>query len=312
VIQALDVMRCPVCRGRLEEDDGLLCQGCGAHFEVEEGIPRMLDDRLPGIAEKRGEIEGWVAMAKAQGWYEPDDEIDAKLPYLCRDCGWDDRTWRANEHSFSLLLERYVRPGMRVLEVGAAKAWAAQHLVPRGVEYVATDILADPKIGIGRAAFYEGRVGPFARVQADGEHLPFADGAFDLVYCVAALHHALDLSRMVSELTRVTRRGGVVAALNEGTRAVKASGEVEDQAEEKEYGINEHVHTLYAYLWAFLRAGLVVTRVEHAEGDADLARRRIGGKLRRLPVVGRPAATWFAQTCYGYSGVSLFSRKVSL
>jgi len=129
---------------------------------------------------------------------------------------------------------------------------------------------------------------------------------------VAALHHALDLSRMVSELARVTRRGGVVAALNEGTRAVRSSGEVEDQAEEKEYGINEHVHTLYAYLWAFLRAGLVVTRVEHAEGDADLAQRRIGGKLRRLPVVGRPAATWFAQTCYGYSGVSLFARKVSL
>ncbi|HZT45934.1 MAG TPA: methyltransferase domain-containing protein [Gaiellaceae bacterium] len=311
MIEALDVMRCPVCRGRLAEDDGLRCQGCAAHFEVEDGIPRMLDDRLPGIASKRGEIEGWVAMAKAQGWYEPDDEIDARLPFLCRDCGWDDRTWRANEHSFSLLLDRYVRPGMRVLEVGAAKAWAAQHLVPRGVEYVATDILADAQIGIGRGAFYAERVGPFARVQADGEHLPFADGAFDLVYCVAALHHALDLRRMVSELARVTRRGGVVAALNEGTRAVRASGEVDDQAEEKQYGINEHVHTLYAYLWAFLRSGLVVTRVEHAEGDADLARRRIGGKLRRVPFVGRQAATWFAQTCYGYSGVSLFARKVA-
>ncbi len=89
-------------------------------------------------------------------------------------------------------------PGMRVLEVGAAKAWAAQHLVPRGVEYVATDILADPNIGLGRGAFFERRVGPFGRVQADGEHLPFADGAFDLAYCVAALHHALDLGRMVS------------------------------------------------------------------------------------------------------------------
>ena len=109
VIRALDVMRCPVCHGRLAEGDGeLRCAGCGTVYAVEDGIPLMLDDRLPGIAEKRGEIEGWVAMAKAQGWYEPDDEIDAKLPYLCRDCGWDDRTWRANEHSFSLLLERYV------------------------------------------------------------------------------------------------------------------------------------------------------------------------------------------------------------
>jgi SAM-dependent methyltransferase len=306
----LDVMRCPVCRGPLEGGaTALRCPACPAVYPVEDGIPRMLDDRLPGIAAKRGEIEGWVAMAKEQGWYEPDDEVDAKLPYLCRDLGWDDRTWRANEHSFSLLLER-VRPGMRVLEVGAAKAWAAQHLVPRGVEYVATDILADPNVGLGRGAFFEQRVGPFGRVQADGEHLPFADGAFDVAYCVAALHHALDLRLMVSELARVTRRGGTVAALNEGTRALGASGEVEDQAAEKEFGINEHVHTLYAYLWAFWRAGLAVTRVEHAEGDADLCGRRIGGRLRRLPVVGRPAATWLAQTCYGYSGVSLFARKL--
>jgi len=269
----------------------------------------MLDDRLAGIAAKRAEIDGWVAMARSQGWYEPDDEVDAVLPYVCRDLGWDDRTWRANEHSFSLLLER-VEPGMRVLEVGAGRAWAAQHLVPRGVEYVATDILADPNVGLGRGAFYEERVGPFARVQADGEHLPFADGAFDLAYCVAALHHALDLRRMVSELARVTRRGGTVAALNEGTRALRASGEVADQEEEKEFGINEHVHTLYAYLWAFARSGLVVRRVEHAEGDDDLRRRRIGGRLRSLPVVGRQAATWFAQTCYGYSGVTLFARRL--
>jgi SAM-dependent methyltransferase len=311
VTALLDIMRCPVCRGALEEGPGGLgCRACGALYPVEEGIPRMLDDRLPGIAAKRGEIDGWVEMAKAQGWYEPDEEVDAALPYLCRDLGWDDRTWRANEHSFSLLLERYVQPGMRVLEVGAAKAWAAQYLVPRGADYVATDILADSNIGLGRAAFYEERVGPFARVQADGEHLPFADGAFDLVYCVAALHHALDLRRMVSELARVTRRGGVVAALNEGTKALGASADVEDQAEEKGFGINEHVHTLYAYLWAFLRAGLLLQRVEHAEGDADLRGRRIGGKLRRLPLVGRPAATWFAQTCYGYSGVSLFARKI--
>jgi SAM-dependent methyltransferase/uncharacterized protein YbaR (Trm112 family) len=311
VIPALDVMRCPVCRGRLAEDDGgLRCAACGGSYPVEDGIPRMLDDRLPGIEAKRAEVAGWPAMARAQGWYEPDDEVDAHLPYLTRDLGWEDKTWRANEHSFSLLLDRYVRPGMRVLEVGAAKAWAAQHLVPRGVEYVATDILADPNIGIGRGAFYEARVGPFARVQADGEHLPFADGAFDLVYCVAALHHALDLGRMVSELARVTRRGGMVAALNEGTRALRASGEVEDQEEEKGFGINEHVHTLYAYLWAFTRAGLLVRRVEHAEGDRDLRGRRIGGKLRRLPVVGRSAATWFAQTCYGYSGVSLFAKKM--
>ena len=213
-------LRCPVCGGRLAGADRLTCDGCGRVYPVVDGIPRLLDETLPGIGEKRAEIAGWVELAKEQGWYEPDDEVDRVLPYVCRDLGWDDRNWRANEHSFDLLLERFVRPGMRVLEVGAAKCWAAQHLIARGVEYVAADILDDPNIGLGRGAFY----GDFLRVQADGEHLPFEDGAFDLVYCVATLHHALDLGRMVSELARVTRRGGTVAALNEGTRALRRSG----------------------------------------------------------------------------------------
>ena len=307
-----ELLRCPVCRRPLRDDGSALrCDGCGAFFPVEDGVPRLLDDRLPGIAAKRAEIAGWVAMARAQGWYEPDDDVDAHLPYLCRDLGWDDKTWRANEHSFSLVLERYARPGMRVLEVGAAKCWAAQHLVPLGCEYVGTDLLADASIGLGRGAFYEARVGSFGRVQADGEQLPFASGAFDLTFCVAALHHALDLGAMVREMARVTRRGGIVVALNEGTRALTASGDVPDQAEERAYGINEHVHTLYAYLWAFTRAGLAVRRVEQAEGYGDLARRRIAGRLLSLPLVGRSAATFFSQTCHGYSGVSLYSRKLA-
>lgn len=270
----------------------------------------MLDDRLPGIRAKRREIEGWQELARTQGWYEPDDEVDAHLPFLSRDLGWEDKTWRATEHSFSVLLGRYARPGMRVLEVGAAKCWAAQHLLPFGCEYVGTDILDDPNIGLGRGAFYEARVGPFARVQADGEHLPFAPGSFDLTYCVAALHHALDLRAMVREMARVTRSGGLVCALNEGTRALSAPADVPDQSEEKGFGINEHVHTLYAYLWGFVRSGLVVRRVEQAEGYGEIAGRRIAGRLLRLPVVGRSAATFFSQTCHGYSGVSIYARKL--
>ncbi len=108
----LELLRCPVCRGSLDDEGARLrCRRCGGVFPVEDGMPRMLDDRLPGIAAKRREIEGWPAMAKAHGWYEPDDEIDAHLPYLNRDLGWDDKNWRATEHSFSLLLDRYVRPG---------------------------------------------------------------------------------------------------------------------------------------------------------------------------------------------------------
>jgi ubiquinone/menaquinone biosynthesis C-methylase UbiE/uncharacterized protein YbaR (Trm112 family) len=303
----LEVLRCPVCSSALDHrGDALACAGCGGSFSLEDGIPRMLDDRLPGIVHKRREIDAWPAKAKEEGWYRDDDDTDLVLPAV----PWDDPTWSANEHSFGVLLDRYVKPGMRVLEVGAARCWGALHLVPRGADYVATDILADPVIGLGRGRFYEQHVGPFGRVQADGENLPFADGVFDLTYCVASLHHALDPRRMVKEMARVTRRGGIVAALNEGTRAPGASADNPQQQTEKSYGINEHVHTMWAYVAAFLAAGVAIVRVEQAEGYDELAKRRKLRHVLRVPLVGRTAAALLTQNLSEYSGITIFGRRL--
>jgi SAM-dependent methyltransferase len=163
-------------------------------------------------------------------------------------------------------------------------------------------------IGLGRGELYERKVGPFERVQADAESLPFADGSFDLVFCVAALHHALDLPLAVRELARVTRTGGVVAALNEGTRPLRASAEVPDQATEKAFGINEHVHLLPEYVWAFLRARLVPVRLERPAGYDAFAHRTRIQKVLRLPG-GRTALTVAHNLLRGYGGVSIYARK---
>ncbi len=295
---------CPVCRSALDAE--LACSGCGRQFEQRDGIAALLDPTAPGLDAKLRELAAWPELAREQGWYATDDHIDAALPFLNRDLGWQDRAWGATEVGFGLLLERYVKPGDRVLEIGAAKSWASQHLVPRGCEYVACDLVVDPLIGLGRGTFFEQRVGPYLRIQADGERLPFADASFDVAFCVATLHHALDLRAMVGELARVTRRGGIVAGLNEGTRAPYRSSANPEQAHEQELGINEHVHTMWAYLAAFGRAGLRPVRLDYAQGSDELAQRNIAGKLLRL---GRPAATLWALNAYAYAGLSLYARR---
>ena len=297
-------VRCPACRGEL--DGSLACARCGRSYELDDGIPRLLDPTAPGLEAKLREVAAWPLLAQEQGWYEADDRVDTALPYLNTELGWEDRAWGATEHGFRLLLERYVRRGDRVLEIGAAKSWAAQHLLPRGCEYVACDLVVDPVIGLGRGRFFERRTVPYLRIQADGERLPFAEGCFDVAFCVATLHHALDLRAMVAELARVTRNGGIVAALNEGTRAPYVSGANPEQEREKELDINEHVHSMWAYLWAFARAGLRPLRLEYAEGPAELERRRIAGKLLRLGVL--PSTLW-ALNAYPYAGLSLYARK---
>ena len=297
-------MVCPACRGEL--DGALVCRSCGRHYETVDGIPRLLDPTAPGLDAKLRELAGWPELAKEQGWYEADDRIDAALPFLNRDLGWEDRAWAATEYGFQLLLDHHVKPGDRVLELGAAKSWASLHLLPRGCEYVACDLVVDPLIGLGRGRFFEERVGAYLRIQADGERLPFADSTFDVAFCVATLHHALDLQGMVDELARVTRRGGVVAGLNEGTHAPYRSGANPEQEHEKELGINEHVHTMWAYVWAFARAGLRPVRLEYAQGPEELAHRNIAGKLLRA---GRLPASLWALNAYAYSGLSLYARR---
>jgi SAM-dependent methyltransferase len=307
----LELIRCPFCRAELAEaGDGLRCPSlrctaCGRTFGVtDDGIPLMLHPDLPGATEKLREAEGWLEKAKAEGWYEPDDAVDAVLPFVNRELGWNDPNWLANGHSFQVLLDRYVGDlrGLRVLEVGAAKAWGSRFWLERDFEYVATDILVDKKIGLGRGAFY----GDFTRVQADGEHLPFADATFDLTYCVATLHHALDLTKMVDEMARVTRPGGIVAGLNEGIRGVGRSSENPDQAGEKELGINEHVHTVWAYAAAFTRAGLVVRRLERSDGWPPVP---FGYFLSRVPKIGMTMGTLAHLSAARYAGASIYARK---
>jgi SAM-dependent methyltransferase len=301
----LALLRCPVCRGPLVGDtaDEVGCPRCGERYPCRDGILRLLDDRLAGIDAKRAEIGGWVALAREQEWYRADDDVDRALPFVNRELGWDDEHWRANERAFERLLAT-IRPGDRVLEVGAAKCWASRHVLERGAEYVATDILDDGLIGLGRGGFY----GEFPRLQADGEHLPLADAAFDVTFCVATLHHALDLGAMVRELARVTRRGGVVAALNEGARGLGASGLNPEQEHERDLGINEHVHTVPRYLAVFVRAGVRPWHVELTGDEEGWSRRRV---IRDVYPRSRRLALALAALRIPYGGVTILGRRLT-
>jgi malonyl-CoA O-methyltransferase len=44
--------------------------------------------------------------------------------------------------------------------------------------------------------------------------MPFPDGSFDLVYCVEALEHAVNVATAIRELRRVTGAGGTVVIID--------------------------------------------------------------------------------------------------
>jgi SAM-dependent methyltransferase len=101
-----------------------------------------------------------------------------------------------------------VKAGQRVVDVGCGPGALTQELVTRvGVKAVSA---AEPS-GEFVAAVTQRLPGIDVR-QAPAEELPFADGEFDAALAQLVVHFMADPVRGVSEMKRVTRAGGVVAA----------------------------------------------------------------------------------------------------
>jgi ubiquinone/menaquinone biosynthesis C-methylase UbiE len=105
-----------------------------------------------------------------------------------------------------------VRAGERVLDVAAGNGNATLAAARRFAQVTSTDyVSALLEKGAARAAA-EGLSVQFQ--PADAEHLPFADGSFDVVLSTFGVMFAPDHERSAHEMLRVVRSGGRIALAN--------------------------------------------------------------------------------------------------
>ena len=96
--------------------------------------------------------------------------------------------------------------GKKVLEVGCGTGVDLVRFARGGAQVTGVDLTASA-IELARANFsQQGLAGDF-RV-ADGEQLPFPDGAFDLVYAHGVVQYTANPRRLVEECRRVLQPGG--------------------------------------------------------------------------------------------------------
>lgn len=101
--------------------------------------------------------------------------------------------------------------GARLLEIGCGMGSDLLQFARGGASVTGID-LTPRSIEITRHRFQlYGERGDF--VLSDGEHLPFADESFDVVYSNGVLHHTPDTEGAVKEVHRVLKRGGTAKVM---------------------------------------------------------------------------------------------------
>jgi len=97
--------------------------------------------------------------------------------------------------------------GRDVLDLGCAGGFMAEALARRGAQVTGIDPAAE---AIDAARTHARTTG--LRIGYDvgaGEALPYRDASFDAVVCVDVLEHVSDLNRVLSEVARTLRPGGL-------------------------------------------------------------------------------------------------------
>jgi 2-polyprenyl-6-hydroxyphenyl methylase/3-demethylubiquinone-9 3-methyltransferase len=97
--------------------------------------------------------------------------------------------------------------GKSALEVGCGGGMLCEEIARLGFETVGIDP-SERSLQIARN--HAKASGLRIRYQAgSGESLPYHDGAFDVVFCCDVLEHVRDLPKVVAEISRVLKPGGI-------------------------------------------------------------------------------------------------------
>lgn len=131
---------------------------------------------------------------------------------------FDDRCIRYARDRFVHVAGDRGWPYHRALELGSGTGFFLLNCLQAGI--ASSGVLTDISPGMVAVALANGRTLGLevSGHVTDAEHLPFADGSFDLVLGHAVLHHIPDVELCMREVMRVLRPGGRFVFCGEPTR----------------------------------------------------------------------------------------------
>jgi SAM-dependent methyltransferase len=185
------ILACPACGKEVSVSapDQMRCGGCTEHYPLVDGIPVLINEANSLF--RQSDFTGKQAtFFRGEGSIR--ERILGLLPSMSKNF-WAKTEYRKVK---ALLMAKNPRP--RVLIIGGS-------ILGAGME----EFRADPDI-----EFVDSDVshGPLTKIICDGHDLPFKSESFDAVVAQAVFEHVADPVRVVSEVRRVLKAGGLIYA----------------------------------------------------------------------------------------------------
>ncbi|HEX2966017.1 MAG TPA: bifunctional 2-polyprenyl-6-hydroxyphenol methylase/3-demethylubiquinol 3-O-methyltransferase UbiG [Syntrophorhabdaceae bacterium] len=134
-------------------------------------------------------------------WWAEDEGAAASIRYLVNPVRFT---------YFKNLLERQFAAGFerkKALDVGCGGGFLSEELCRIGLNVSGIDPSRE-SINIANQHAIKSRL-PIEYREAFGEALPFDDGTFDMVFCCDVLEHVGNIQKVISEISRVLKTGGL-------------------------------------------------------------------------------------------------------
>ncbi len=205
---SLDVLACPVCRGRLDftgseaaalNSGQFSCSRCSNLYPIVDGIPHFIQpDALTGFNRRFAGLYNWFSWT-----YRAFSRL--AFAYI----GMDEETGRRE------ITDRLEPRGGRVLEVSIGPGVNLPYLVnrPDVGEIFGLDISLGQLKNCQRYVAGKGwRVDLFL---GNGEQLPFQDASFDGVFHVGGINFFNDKKSAIDEMIRVAKPGARILIADE-------------------------------------------------------------------------------------------------
>lgn len=183
-------LRCPVCRGGLEDgSQTLLCRSCNAAYPLIQGRPVLLTE--PNRRELDTHLETVDGQRMIREYSEPPAAIAPSISSRCLNWLRPPPVMHRYHPDLrrpptAVLFEQEGTQPPLTLNVGGGPTRVSAHEITLNIR-------------------------PFQNVDlvADAHNIPFADNAFDAVFTLSVLEHVGDPYKVVAEMFRVLKPGDI-------------------------------------------------------------------------------------------------------